>query len=52
MSIVENAAVLGLPIPDELKKVLKQLKGRTEKTETNSKAKEKVKKDDKGKKDN
>ena len=28
LSILENAAILGLPIPDQLKKVLKQIKNR------------------------
>ena len=28
LSIVENAAVLGLPIPNELRNVLKQLRGK------------------------
>ena len=28
LSILENAAILGLPIPEQLKKVLKQIKNR------------------------
>ena len=44
LSIVENAAVLGLPIPNELRNVLKQIRGKGGKAApktTNKKGKEK-----------
>ena len=35
LSILENAAILGLPIPEQLKKVLKQIKNRSSESKNN-----------------
>ena len=50
LSIVENAAILGLPIPNELRNVLKQIRGKGGKAET--KKARKGTKNDNSKEDN
>ena len=53
LSIVENAAILGLPIPNELRNVLKQLRGKNGKAAPKTRCiKGKGKQNDDSKKDN
>ena len=52
LSILENAATLGLPIPEQLKKVLKQIKHRDGSEKTDNEKSRKGKKNDNSKDDN
>ena len=52
LSILENAAILGLPIPEQLKKVLKQIKNRDGNEKTDNAKSRKGKKNDNSKDDN